>query len=64
MAYAAGAFQLGTAVAGLLLLGNWLDKRWGTSPWLALTGLLLGSMGGFYNLLKILWWKQNRDRKS
>lgn len=25
-----------------LLLGSWLDKRWGTGPWLAITGFGLG----------------------
>ena len=25
-----------------LLLGSWLDKRWGTGPWLSITGFVLG----------------------
>ncbi|GJQ21333.1 MAG: hypothetical protein HBSIN02_16880 [Bacteroidia bacterium] len=39
--------QLAAAVVAFFLLGAWLDERWGTSPWLSLAGLLLGSVGGF-----------------
>ena len=39
----------------LALLGWWLDRRWGTSPWLLLLGTLLGAVGGVYNL-----WKMGR----
>jgi len=40
-------FQLAAAVVAFFLLGAWLDAQWGTSPWLTLAGLLLGSVGGF-----------------
>lgn len=56
--------QLALSVAGGLLLGHYLDKRWGTHPWLALTGLFLGTVGGFYNLVRILIWKQRRKEKK
>lgn len=58
--YGAVGFQLAFAVVGGLLLGNWLDKKLGTNPWLALGGLILGSVGGFYNLLRIVTWHQNK----
>jgi len=60
--YGGVGFQLAASVVGGLLLGNFLDQRWGTSPWLAMSGLILGSIGGFYNLLKILDWKQRRKQ--
>lgn len=28
--------------------GNWLDNRWGTSPWLVLAGVMVGGGGSFY----------------
>ncbi|MGH7830414.1 MAG: AtpZ/AtpI family protein [Candidatus Binatia bacterium] len=61
--YGGVGFQLAASVVGGLLIGHYLDKRWDTSPWLAMTGLVIGSAGGFYNLLKILDWNQRR-RKS
>ena len=51
---AAAGFQFVGAVAGLAVLGWWLDGRLGTTPWLAVSGLLLGSIGGFWNLWRIL----------
>lgn len=62
--YGAVGFQLATAVVGGLLLGGWLDKRWGTSPWLTLGGLLIGAIGGFYNLIRLLNWKEARTNKN
>ena len=61
--YGAVGFQLATSVVGGLLLGGWLDKKWGTSPWLTVVGLLMGSVGGFYNLIRILTWNQSRKRQ-
>ncbi len=58
--YGAVGFQLATAVVGGILGGQWLDQKWDTTPWLTLAGLVLGSVGGFYNLIKILNWKNNR----
>ncbi|QQR81642.1 MAG: AtpZ/AtpI family protein [Deltaproteobacteria bacterium] len=60
--YGAVGFQLATSVVGGVLGGQWLDKRWGTSPWLTLVGLVLGAVAGFYNLIKILNWKDNRTQ--
>lgn len=58
--YGAVGIQLASAVVGGLLIGGWLDHRWGTSPWIAVTGLILGAIGGFYNLFKLLDWYQSR----
>lgn len=62
--YGAVGFQLAISVVGGLLLGNWVDKRLETSPWLALLGLIIGSIGGFYNLIKLLNWNQQRKNKG
>ena len=58
--YGAVGFQLAATVIGGLFLGSWLDKKWGMLPWLTIIGLILGSVGGFYNLIRILDWKQSR----
>ena len=51
------------ASAGVLLaasvgigagIGWYLDQRWGTDPWLAVVGLLLGSAAGFIELWRMV----------
>lgn len=36
------------------LVGRWLDRKWETSPWLLLTGILAGSFLAFYGLYQML----------
>lgn len=51
LAYAA-AFSLFAAVVAGLIIG-WLLDRWlGTRPWLLVTGIVLGSAVGFYELIR------------
>lgn len=52
--YGAAGIQLAASVVGLLLLGNYLDGRFGTGPWLAVGGLVLGFVGGLVNLVRIV----------
>ncbi|MFA4875732.1 MAG: AtpZ/AtpI family protein [bacterium] len=51
--YGAVGFQLAISVVAGLVFGNYLDKRLGTGPWIAITGLTLGFVGGLVNLIKI-----------
>ena len=51
--FAAGGTEFGGTVAVLCLLGWWLDKRWGTSPTLILTGLVIGVVGGTIKLFRL-----------
>jgi ATP synthase protein I len=62
--YGAVGFQLAFAVVGGLYLGNLADKHFGTLPWLTLLGIILGSFGGFYNLIRIMDWNQRRKGRS
>lgn len=32
---------------GFTLLGVWLDKIWGTKPWLMIAGIVIGCVGAF-----------------
>lgn len=51
LAYAA-AFSLFASVVSGLIVG-WLLDRWlATSPWLLVAGLVLGSVAGFYELIR------------
>ena len=52
-AYAAG-LAIFFSVASFLGLGWLLDSYFGTGPWLLITGILLGSVGGFYQFIRIM----------
>ena len=44
--------QLAGATAGLALLGHWIDGRYGTAPWGILVAVVIGIVGGLYNLVR------------
>ena len=44
--------QLAAAVAVFFFIGRWLDDKFGTSPWLMLTGAVVGAGGGMYKFIK------------
>jgi F0F1-type ATP synthase assembly protein I len=50
--------QAGTMLIAPMLafggIGYFLDRRFGTKPWLLLAGLLLGMVGGFVNFLRLV----------
>jgi F0F1-type ATP synthase assembly protein I len=49
-----------TLIGGIILLGGlgYLVDSWrGTSPWFLLTGLILGMVVGFWELVKAVFWK-------
>jgi len=51
LAYAAGFSLFAAVVAGLI--AGWLLDRWlGTSPWLLVTGIILVTGAGFYELIR------------
>ena len=52
--------QLAISVVVGMYLGGLADQKWGTSPWLTVAGLILGSAAGFYHLIRILNWHKNR----
>jgi len=47
-------FTMAAAVALGALLGNWLDHRWGTAPWLLVVGFLLGTVAGFVQMARLI----------
>jgi F0F1-type ATP synthase assembly protein I len=51
--YMGAATSLVVAVAGLTLLGFWIDgKMRNTTPWFTLVGALLGIVGGFVSFFR------------
>ena len=62
--YGAVGFQLAATVVGGLFLGLWLDKKFDMSPWMTVTGMFVGSVGGFYNLIRVLIWHQSKKDKK
>jgi ATP synthase protein I len=48
----AAALQLAVAVILMFFLGNWLDGKFGTAPWLMLTGLTVGFAAGFFAFMR------------
>ncbi len=57
-------YVFAASIALLTWLGYVLDKKWGTSPWLTLTGALLGVATGFYNFFKTVFWLQKRNNEK
>jgi F0F1-type ATP synthase assembly protein I len=52
MAYAAG-FTLFASVAGFTGLGLLIDRWFQTSPWFLVIGIVLGSIAGLYQFVRI-----------
>lgn len=44
--------ELAAAVLGLTLVGYWVDRHFGTSPWAVVIGAIVGLLGGMYNFLR------------
>jgi ATP synthase protein I len=50
--YSGVGLELAGATAGLALIGYWIDGRFGTRPWVTLVGVVIGLVGGLYNLVR------------
>ena len=50
--YSGVGLELAGATAGLALVGYWIDRRFGTQPWGMLAGVVMGLVGGLYNLVR------------
>ena len=50
--YSGIGVELAGVTAGLALVGYWIDGRFGTSPWGILGGVVIGLVGGLYNLVR------------
>jgi F0F1-type ATP synthase assembly protein I len=43
---------LAIAIFGGYFLGHWADGKLGTGPWCMIAGILLGTLGGFLEMLR------------
>jgi F0F1-type ATP synthase assembly protein I len=50
--YSSVGLELAGAIGGLALVGYWIDHRFGTQPWGILGGVVIGMVGGLYNLVR------------
>lgn len=52
--YAGIGLQLAGAVLLFMFAGQWLDRRFGTEPWLLLIGVFVGAGAGFFAMYRQL----------
>ena len=45
--------ELAMVIGGLAYGGHWLDQKWDTDPWMLLTGVILGTLGGGWHAMKM-----------
>jgi F0F1-type ATP synthase assembly protein I len=50
--YSGVGLELAGATAGLALVGYWIDGKYGTAPWGILGGVIIGIVGGLYNMVR------------
>ena len=51
---ASGGLEFTGAILAGLFAGHWLDRRWGTGPWLVVVGVFVGAGAGFFGLYRSL----------
>lgn len=45
-------------------IGHWLDRKWGTTPWLTALGAILGFITGMSHLLRMAKEAEQKKRKK
>ena len=60
-AYLGLGLQFAASILLSVYLGQWLDRRFGTEPWLLFTALLLGAGGSFYSIYRKLMADLRRE---
>ena len=62
--HAGAGLQFAVALIAFLFLGQWLDGRLGTEPWLMMLGVFIGGGGGFYAMYRKLMAEQEREERE
>lgn len=63
-AYAGFGMQFVVALLLFLYLGQWADRRLGTSPVFLLIGIFVGAGGSFYAMYRKLMAAQEREERA
>jgi len=58
------AFIMLTPILGGVYLGNYLDTKWGTSPWILLIGVLIGIATAFMSLFKFVSFAAGKEKEE
>jgi len=53
--------QLAVTIVGMVLIGDWLDKKYQTSHWLWIFALI-GGAGGIYNFIKTVMDLEKKNK--
>jgi ATP synthase protein I len=66
MQYSTIGLELGLSVTVGVLVGYWMDQKFGTEPWLTLTFLMCGIFAGFSFLYRMAkkYMKDSRNEEN
>ena len=59
--FAGAGLQFAISLVLFLLLGQWMDRKFGTSPVFLLAGVFIGGAGAFYSMYRKLSAAQKAD---
>ncbi len=63
-AYAGFGMQFALSIVVSAYAGQWLDRRFGTEPWLLLSTILMGAGGTFYSIYRKLMADLRREEEA
>ena len=58
---AGAGLQFAVSILLFLFVGQWLDGRFGTTPWATLIGVMVGAVAGFTSLYRRLMAELERE---
>jgi F0F1-type ATP synthase assembly protein I len=62
--FAGVGLQFAVSIIVFLYLGQWLDRKLGTAPWLLIIGVFVGAGASFYGMYRKLMAAQARDEAA
>jgi F0F1-type ATP synthase assembly protein I len=62
--FAGVGIQFAVSIVLFLYVGQWLDRKLGTAPWLLIIGVFLGAGASFYSMYRKLMAAQARDEAA
>jgi len=62
--FAGVGIQFAVSILFFLYVGQWLDRKFGTAPWLLIIGVFVGAAASFYSMYRKLMAAQARDEAA